>query len=198
MLDADDTTLWTYDMEVAAMHFVFDPAVQDVWVQPQKFPATPGMVVAGQRRRGGRVHMVGLTGRNDNQKAATLGNLAKVGYTGFTAANYYTKWVSGVDAARPTSPAPRQTRVHARSSTSRRPAGTWSATSGYDIVANFGDQYSDLIGGSADRVGQAAEPDVLPALRRPGSGARDISTPLPPSALNCLPRRSARPHGTST
>ena len=44
VFDADDTTLWTYDMEDAAMHFVFDPALQDVWVQDQSFPATPSMV----------------------------------------------------------------------------------------------------------------------------------------------------------
>ena len=30
VFDADDTTLWTYDMEVAEMHFNFDPALQDV------------------------------------------------------------------------------------------------------------------------------------------------------------------------
>ena len=31
VLDADDTTLWTYDMEVADMHFNFNPAEQDVF-----------------------------------------------------------------------------------------------------------------------------------------------------------------------
>ena len=41
VLDADDTTLWTYDMEDAGMQFVFDPALQDVWVQDKRFPATP-------------------------------------------------------------------------------------------------------------------------------------------------------------
>src|SRR4051794_39210481 len=45
VLDADDTTLWTYDMEDGAMHFNFDPNIQnDDWVIPGKFPATPGMV----------------------------------------------------------------------------------------------------------------------------------------------------------
>ena len=43
VLDADDTTLWTYDMEVADMKFVFDPVRQDYWVQHQLFPATPTM-----------------------------------------------------------------------------------------------------------------------------------------------------------
>ena len=51
VLDADDTTLWTYDMEDAEMNFIFDPARQDVWVQEQLFPATPGMVELRQQGR---------------------------------------------------------------------------------------------------------------------------------------------------
>ncbi|GAA2620032.1 hypothetical protein GCM10010307_02940 [Streptomyces vastus] len=35
---------------------------------------------------------------------------------------------------------------------------------GYEVIANFGDQYSDLEGGYADEV-QAPEPDVLRELR---------------------------------
>ncbi len=35
---------------------------------------------------------------------------------------------------------------------------------GYDIVANFGDQFSDLEGGFADKHLQAAEPELLPAV----------------------------------
>ena len=50
MLDADDTTLWTYDMEDRAMQFNFDPVVQDKWVQKQRFPATPSMVDFVHRR----------------------------------------------------------------------------------------------------------------------------------------------------
>ena len=71
VFDADDTTLWTYDMEDAAMHFNFDPALQDVWVQDKRFPATPSMVkfVNEARERGFKIF--GLTGRNDDQKKAT-------------------------------------------------------------------------------------------------------------------------------
>ncbi len=151
VLDADDTTLWTYDMEVADMHFTFNPTEQNVWVQEQRFPATPSMVsLASVAKRSGCT-IVGLTGRNDDQKAATLGNLAKVGYIGFTAANYYTKW-TGVGASQQPSyitcatakcttiEYKSQTRAHVES----RAGGK------YDIVANFGDQFSDLIGGSAD------------------------------------------------
>src|SRR5699024_5691380 len=61
VLDADDTTLWTYDMEDAAMHFHFDPKVQnDDWVQPEKFPATPGMVHLVNRAHKAGCTIIGL------------------------------------------------------------------------------------------------------------------------------------------
>jgi predicted secreted acid phosphatase len=159
VLDADDTTLWTYDMEVADMHFNFNPAEQDVWVQEQRFPATPSMVSLASIAQKSGCTIIGLTGRNDDQKAATLGNLAKVGYTGFTAQNYYTKW-TGVGASQQPSyitcatakcttiEYKSQTRAHIESKAAGR----------YDIVANFGDQFSDLIGGSADRAVKLPNP----------------------------------------
>ncbi len=155
VLDADDTTLWTYDMEVAGMHFNFDPALQDVYVQDERFPATPSMTVLAAAAQKSGCTLIGLTGRNDNQKTATLANLAKVGYpsggTGFTAANYYTKWTGTGASQQPsyvtcatakctTIEYKSQTRAHVES----------RAGGGYHIVANFGDQYSDLIGGHAD------------------------------------------------
>jgi len=157
VLDADDTTLWTYDMEVADMHFVFDPARQDEWVQDQRFPATPSMpsLVSVAERAGCTV--IGLTGRNDDQQAATIANLNTVGYPQFTATKrgtqtYYTKWTGKGASQQPsyvrcaaakctTSEYKSQTRAHIES----------RAGGGYDVVANLGDQYSDLIGGSADR-----------------------------------------------
>ena len=153
VFDADDTTLWTYDMEVGDMHFNYNPAEQDVWVQGQKFPAVPGMVALERTAQKAGCTVVGLTGRNDNQKAATLGNLAKVGYTGLTPENYYTKWTGQGASQQPsyihcaaasctTIEYKSQTRAHVES----------KAGGKYDIVANFGDQFSDLIGGHADRT----------------------------------------------
>ncbi|MCC8908557.1 HAD family acid phosphatase [Curtobacterium sp. GD1] len=157
VLDADDTTLWTYDMEVADMHFVFDPARQDEWVQDERFPATPSMtsLVSIAQRSGCTI--IGLTGRNDDQKTAPIENLQKVGYPQFAATQrgtqtYYTKW-TGVGASQQPSyitcatakcttvEYKSQTRAHIESRSGGR----------YDVVANFGDQYSDLLGGSADR-----------------------------------------------
>ena len=164
VLDADDTTLWTYDMEVADMHFVFDPTEQDVWVQDQRFPATPSMtsLVSIAQRSGCTV--IGLTGRNDDQKTATIANLQKVGYPQFRAEQrgtqtYYTKW-TGVGASQQPSYVQcatakcttieykSQTRAHIESAAGGR----------YDIVANVGDQYSDLTGGSADRAVKLPNP----------------------------------------
>jgi predicted secreted acid phosphatase len=97
--------------------------------------------------------IIGLTGRNDDQKAATLENLANVGFTGYTAANYYTKW-TGVGASQQpsyiTCAAVKCTTIEYKSQTR---AHVESASGGnFRIVANFGDQFSDLIGGSADRT----------------------------------------------
>ena len=153
VFDADDTTLWTYDMEVADMHFNFNPAEQDVWVQDQRFPATPAMVslVNAVGRAGCTV--VGLTGRNDNQKAATLGNLAKVGYQPFTPADYFTKWTGVGTSVQPsyvTCATTKCTTIEYKSQTRKYVES--KAFGRYDIIANFGDQFSDLIGGYADRA----------------------------------------------
>jgi predicted secreted acid phosphatase len=152
VLDADDTTLWTYDMEVGAMHFAYDPTLQNYWVQNQLFPAVPSMTSLAAIAKKAGCTVIGLTGRNDDQKAATLANLAKVGYPEFTAANYYTKWTGVGSSQQPpyiacavagkctTIEYKSQTRAHVESKSGGR----------YDIVANFGDQFSDLIGGHAD------------------------------------------------
>ncbi|QDZ16637.1 hypothetical protein FPZ11_02470 [Humibacter ginsenosidimutans] len=159
VFDADDTTLWTYDMEVGDMHFNYNPTEQDVWVQGEKFPAVPGMVALEKAVRAAGCTVIGLTGRNDDQKAATLGNLANDGYVGFTSAIYYTKW-TGVGASQQ----PSYIRCAAASCTtieykSQTRAHIESASGGrYDIVANFGDQFSDLIGGHADRTVKLPNP----------------------------------------
>lgn len=155
VFDADDTTLWTYDMEDGAMGFNFQPALQDTWVQDQRFPATPGMpeLVADVADAGCTVF--GLTGRSDAQKYATIGNLSKVGYSDFRANRYFTKWNTGAqppayvdcgsDNTCSTIEYKSQTRKHIESL-------------GFDIVGNLGDQFSDLVGGYANRVYKLPNP----------------------------------------
>ena len=98
VLDADDTTLWTYDMEDAAMHFNFDPALQDEWVQDKRFKPVPGMrqVVRSAAKAGCRI--VGLTGRSYDQRRATIQNLNKY-YVGPVQAEVLLHQVEGREAA---------------------------------------------------------------------------------------------------
>jgi predicted secreted acid phosphatase len=161
VFDADDTTLWTYDMEDAAMHFNFNPTVQaNDWVFPERFPATPGMVHLVNTVGHAGCAVVGLTGRRVDQRDATLGNLAKVGYTAFTPALYFTKWASGstpdpaIYAGTPCENNGGCSTIQYKSAVRRYVENTLH----YDIVANFGDQFSDLIGGYADRTVKLPNP----------------------------------------
>jgi predicted secreted acid phosphatase len=164
VFDADDTTLMTYDMEDAAMHFNFDPTLQNTWVQEGRFPATPRMpgVVKAAAKAGCKI--VGLTGRNNAQRVATLDNLARYyhdadGNPYFKSAFYFTKWNTSSD----TPPAyvdcglddnPACSTIEYKSSTRKYVEDKL----GLHIVANFGDQFSDLIGGSSARAVKLPNP----------------------------------------
>ena len=171
VFDADDTTLWTYDMEDAAMHFNFDSALQNTWVQEQKFPATPSMVEFVNRAARMGFAIFGITGRTDTQEEATVANLAKVGYTPFNAQNFYTKW-SG------TNPQPKYVTCAAKCTTVEYKAGTRRHIEkdlGYDIVLNVGDQWSDLQGGYADEALKLPNPTYyLPSPNLPGVDAPEL------------------------
>ena len=165
VFDADDTTLMTYDMEDAAMHFNFDPALQNTFVQEERFPATPGMisVVRSAARHGCKI--VGLTGRNNTQRTATLDNLAKfyfdtsTGQPLFRSQYYFTKFTSTdtppayVDCAQD-SDATKCSTIEYKSSTRKYVEDHF----GFHVVANFGDQFSDLIGGHSARVVKLPNP----------------------------------------
>ena len=174
VFDADDTTLWTYDMEDAEMHFTFDPTLQNTWVQEQKFPATPSMVGFVNRAARMGFRIFGITGRTDTQEAATVANLGKVGYTPFDAGNFYTKW-SG------SNPQPTYVTCAAKCTTVEYKAGTRKHIEkdlGYDIVLNVGDQWSDLQGGYADRVLKLPNPTYnLPSPDLDGTPADRAFSP---------------------
>lgn len=127
------------------MHFNFDPVLQNTWVLDGKFPATPGMVAFVNAVEAKGYAVFGLTGRGEAQEPATLANLAAVGYSGFTADNFFTK------------PATMPSYVHCatdKCTTIEYKSGTRKHIERdlhYDIALNVGDQFSDLIGGYADR-----------------------------------------------
>ena len=165
VLDADDTTLWTYDMEVADMKFVFDPVRQDVWVQNEWFPATPTMVDFVNQADAMGFEIFGLTGRGANQKVATLGNLEKLGYKGFTSDHYFTKWAGTNQPSYITCATAKCTTVEYKAGTRKH----IEEDLGYDIVLNLGDQWSDLQGGYADEWVKLPNPTYyLPSPDLPG------------------------------
>jgi predicted secreted acid phosphatase len=170
VFDADDTTLWTYDMEDGnpadgGMQFNFNPTVQDQqWVQPERFPATPGMVHVVRAAAKGGCKVIGLTGRGASQREATLGNLAKFYYDKKTDRSlfkpqfYFTKWAgstppSYVNCAMD-SDATKCSTIEYKSSTRKYVEDHF----GFHIIANFGDQFSDLKGGSSDRAVKLPNP----------------------------------------
>jgi predicted secreted acid phosphatase len=171
VLDADDTTLWTYDMEDAAMKFNFDPALQDVWVQDKRFPATPSMVAYVDAVQAKGYAVFGLTGRNSAQEVATLANLTNVGYTGFDDANFFTKWVAPADQpAYVTCATEKCTTVEYKAGTRKH----IEQDLGYDIALNVGDQWSDLQGGYADATLKLPNPTYyLPSPNIAGAPRSD-------------------------
>ena len=92
-----------------------------------------------------------LTGRGETQRAGTDANLTKVGYPVVDSQVYLkdlTKPIySSCYVAAPTTTNPTCTTIQYKSLTRR-----YITSLGYDIRANFGDQYSDLIGGHGKPV----------------------------------------------
>jgi predicted secreted acid phosphatase len=171
VFDADDTTLWNYDLEDNVMRFVFDPAKQQIWITGHLFPAVPGMVALVKAASDAGCAIFGLTGRPTSQQADTIANLTEKGYVDgggaplFTAARFFTKGtiaVVGGNASIPTQPW-----VDCNGDGTRGACSTIEYKSGtrghiedlgFRVVGNFGDQYSDLIGGHADHTYKVPNP----------------------------------------
>jgi predicted secreted acid phosphatase len=164
VFDADDTTLWTYDMEDGAMKFNFDPTLQNTWVQEGRFLPVPGMQRVVRAASASGCKVVGITGRNNAQRVATLDNLNKY-YTDkddnglFKTRLYFTKWTSTdqppayVDCAAD-GDATKCSTIEYKSSTRKYVEDHF----GFRIIANLGDQYSDLKGGHSDRAVKLPNP----------------------------------------
>ncbi|MGZ4468936.1 MAG: HAD family acid phosphatase [Nocardioidaceae bacterium] len=164
VFDADDTTLWTYDMEDGAMKFNFDPTLQNTWVQEERFPAVPTMPRVVRAAAAGGCKIIGLTGRNSTQRTATLDNLAKHYYgkddqSLFKSQYYFTKWTSSdqppayIDCSIDGDPSKCST-IDYKASTRKYAQRHFHV----QIIANFGDQFSDLIGGSSERAVKLPNP----------------------------------------
>ncbi len=149
LLDVDDTSLNTYNYEIYS-NFVYNPTTNAAFVNGAAFPAVPGMtqLVASARSKGYDVFF--LTGRPEAQRAGTQTNLANVGYPAVADDHLYLKDLTAPWLA---SCAPTCSTIQYKSLTRQH-----IESLGYDIVANFGDQFSDLTGGFADQTFKLPNP----------------------------------------
>ena len=149
VFDVDDTTLNTYSYEIYS-NFVYNPTTNGTFVNAEVFPAVPGMPALAARAASDGATVFFLTGRPESQRTATADNLAKAGYAKPDASHLYLKdltkpWLSSCAPSCTTTQYKSLTRQHIESL-------------GYDIVANFGDQYSDLNGGFAEQTYKLPNP----------------------------------------
>jgi hypothetical protein len=154
VFDVDDTTLNTYNYEIFSS-FAFNPVTNADYVNNERFRAVFGMpeLVNWAGSHGYTVFF--LTGRPEAQRPGTAGNLEKVGYTVPTDADHlYLKFPAG------SPPSYLHCAAVTTCTTIEYKSGTRAhiESLGYDIVANFGDQFSDLEGGFADRTFKLPNP----------------------------------------
>jgi predicted secreted acid phosphatase len=171
VLDVDDTTLATWNYEVAS-NWAYNPTTNGQYVTDQRFPPVPGMVDLVQQAANEGYAIIFLTGRPAAQEAATLGNLTTDGvgvdahYPAPTTLNdgedgLFTKpstsaYPSYLQQACSSDPNGSCTTIHYKAATREH-----IESLGYDIVANFGDQNSDLVGGAADRTFKLPNPNYF-------------------------------------
>ncbi|GIM94143.1 HAD family acid phosphatase [Paractinoplanes toevensis] len=169
IMDVDDTTLATWNYELAS-NWAYNAAANADYVLGQKFPAVPGMVAMAKAAEREGYAIFYLTGRGTAQEAATLGNLTAdgvgidAGYPKPTTLRggedgLFTKpdvaaYPAYLKTACAADPDGKCTTIHYKSATRAH-----IESLGYDIVANFGDQYSDLKGGYADKTFKLPNPN---------------------------------------
>ena len=169
VLDVDDTTLTTWNYELVS-NWAYNPTTNATYVNGQLFPATPGMVDMVTQAAHEGYAVFWITGRPVTQAAATLGNLGTDGIgvdAGYPAPTTLPDGSSGLftkpavasypdylKAACANDPNGACTTIHYKSATR-----AYIESLGYDIVASFGDQYSDLTGGFADRTFKMPHPN---------------------------------------
>ncbi|NGO67662.1 HAD family acid phosphatase [Streptomyces boncukensis] len=144
VLDVDDTTLLTYNFE-RRIGYHFTPEAQDDYLRTTDMKPVFGMtrLVNWAHRKGVTVFF--LTGRKEYQRDWSVRNLKSAGYAvPVDKAHFYLK-----DDKNP----PPYLECGTDCGTVEYKSGTRAhiERQGYDILANFGDQYSDLKGGHADR-----------------------------------------------
>ena len=177
VLDVDDTTLATWNYEIFS-NWAFNPVSNGVFVTDQRFPAVPGMVDMVTQAAGEGYAIFFLTGRPQAQEPPTLGNLTSDGIgvdAGYPAPSQLSNGEDGLFTKPPVGSYPSYLNTPEFCGPSITAGVTCPTIQyksgvrahieslGYEIVGNFGDQFSDLEGGFADTTFKLPNPhDFLP------------------------------------
>jgi hypothetical protein len=175
VMDVDDTTLATWSYELYS-NWDYNPGTNATFVLGEKFPAVPGMVDMAKKAASDGYAVIFVTGRPAAQEAATLANLTTADVVDGIGAGYPapTTLNDGEDGLF-TKPAIADYPQYLKDACAEELAAGKSCTTihyksatrahieslGYDIVANFGDQFSDLEGGHADRSFKLPNPNYF-------------------------------------
>jgi hypothetical protein len=168
LFDVDDTLLNTFSYEIYS-NFAYNPSTNAAFVNaclppPDGidtcvFPAVPGMVELEKYAESLGYTVFFLTGRpnnpttKQNQLPGTLANLEDAGYD-VLPENVFLKDANATTEPWLSSCAPSCTTIQYKSLTRQH----IEEVLGYEIVANFGDQFSDLEGGFADKTFKLPNP----------------------------------------
>ena len=148
LFDVDDTTLSTFSYQTYA-NFVFNASSNAAFANAAILRAVPHMVELEHFAESPGYTVFFLTCRNILQHDGTLTNLTNEGYDLIDATLYLkdntAPWLSSCAPTCATTQYKSLTRQHIESL-------------GYDIVANFGDQFSDLNGGFSDKTFKIPNP----------------------------------------
>lgn len=142
VFDIDETTLSNLE-HMQQFDWGYQPEAWSKWVMTGKAPAIPTVRGVYQTARANNVTVFFITGRRQSEKEATARNLRTQGMGDFEA-------------------------LLVRSDDSKMPAGSFKIAErkkitdqGYTIIANIGDQQSDLDGGYAERTFKLPNPFYL-------------------------------------
>jgi hypothetical protein len=159
LLDVDDTSLNTYNYEIYS-NFAYNPTSNAAFVNGAAFPAVFGMPQLAQKAQAKGYTVFFLTGRPESQRAGTEKNLTDVGFpvtttpVGGNVDNVFLKDVAHSWTTCDETGDKVCSTIEVKSETRK-----YIESLGYDIKGNFGDQFSDLSGGYADKTFKLPNPN---------------------------------------
>ncbi len=172
VLDVDDTTLATWNYEIFS-NWAYSPTSNATYVLGELFPPVPGMVAMVNAAADEGYAIIWITGRGAAQEAATLGNLTSSDSIGLDAGYPTPTTLNDGEDGLFTKPAVANYPPYLQAACANDPNGSCTTdhykaatrahieSLGYEIVANFGDQFSDFSGGFEDATFKLPNPNYF-------------------------------------